>query len=105
MAQFKRHLVKIPSIALSFGIRKFILATFGSVKIVKQMCQFFVNIPVHKHISSNIVVSTWILLLGLLWEYAMHFFTNCIGKSGRLTQGDSPGSLNRLRLVGMYFWG
>ena len=48
MVWFKRLLNKFPLIALSFGIRKFILATFGSLKIVKQMCQFFVNIPVHR---------------------------------------------------------
>ena len=40
MVQFKRLLIKFPWNALSFGIRKAIPA-----KIIKEMCQFFVNIP------------------------------------------------------------
>ena len=48
MVLFKRLLIKFPWNALSFGIRKVILASFGSVKTIKEMRQFFcVNIPVH----------------------------------------------------------
>ena len=47
IASFKRLLIKFPWNALSFGIRKAILASFGSVETIKEMSQFFVNIPVH----------------------------------------------------------
>ena len=50
MVWFKRLLIKFPWNALLFGIRKVILASFGSVKIMKEMCQFFVNIPVCMYI-------------------------------------------------------
>ena len=41
----KRLLNKFPWNALSFGIREVILASFGSVKIIKEMCQFFCEHP------------------------------------------------------------